>query len=113
MGALWLVSSVFAAALMDEANGIDEQEEDFAPLFVPVVGPFIAIGTLEAEGLGTALLMLDGIGQVGGLAMLIAGVAAKKSVFVRDFSVAGHEITVEAQPLVGTKGAGMGLTGTF
>jgi hypothetical protein len=113
-GALWLVTIVAGAGLADDVNSYSrEQTEDYVPLFVPLVGPFIAIGTLNAEGVGTALLMIDGLAQTAGLAMLIAGVAAKKDVFVRDFSMGGHKVTVEAQPLVGYNAGGLSLTGTF
>jgi hypothetical protein len=99
-GVSWLVSATAGVALTDEHNNNscaysedysgngygycdDDDESDAVPLFIPVVGPFIAMGTLDAEGPGRAALFLDGVVQVGGLAMLIAGVAATRTVLVR------------------------------
>lgn len=60
------------------------EREDFVPLYIPIAGPFIAMGTLEhAEGGMRAGLLLDGVAQVGGAAMFIAGLAAKRTVLVR------------------------------
>jgi len=45
-----------------------------APAFVPVVGPFIAAGTIERRGGETYVLVLDGLIQTASLAVLIAAV---------------------------------------
>lgn len=77
LGVGWLIAST-AAASIDE-----DIEDETAPLFIPVVGPFIAMGTLEAEGAGRAALFVNGMAQVAGAAMLIGGIAATKTVLVR------------------------------
>lgn len=60
------------------------ENEDFVPLYIPIVGPFIAMGTLEhADGGMRAALLLDGVVQIGGAAMFIAGLAAPKTVLLR------------------------------
>jgi hypothetical protein len=102
-GVSWLVSATAGVALTDESNHNecyaygddieggggyysecrDDDNEGAIPLFIPLVGPFIAMGTMDAEGPGRAALFLDGVVQVGGMAMLIAGVAAKQTVLVR------------------------------
>jgi hypothetical protein len=48
------------------------EEADFAPFFAPVVGPFIAVETTDAEGAIAYALVLDGVLQGAGLGMLIA-----------------------------------------
>ncbi len=48
----------------------------YTPLFIPVIGPFVAIGASDAESAGTFMLMLDGIGQVTGAALFVAGMLA-------------------------------------
>jgi hypothetical protein len=105
-GSTWLVSAVLAGIAMDDGG---DDGDAFAPLFAPVVGPFIAISTLEAESLGTAILVLDGIAQAGGLAMLIAGIAAQESVYVR----VGPMGKVRIDPLVGKEGGGAAFSGQF
>ncbi len=118
LGALWLVSVVVAgfAVSIEEADDatIDSNglgPEDFYPLFIPAAGPFITIATTEASGAGLAFLLIDGIGQAGGLAMLIAGLAAQET-YIRPVPQYG-ELTVEVQPIVAPGFTGMGLTGTF
>ena len=45
----------------------------YTPLFIPVIGPFVSIGTSDAESLGVFMLMLDGLGQATGVALFVAG----------------------------------------
>lgn len=98
LGVGWLIAATAAASIDDEI------EDETAPLFIPVVGPFIAMGTLEAEGAGRAGLFVNGMAQVAGAAMLISGIAATKTVLVRTKTA---EINV--RPGVGN----LQLDGTF
>lgn len=119
MGALWVISVLIGGiavsvedaddALGGDSNGITA--EDWYPMFIPVAGPFITIITAEASGAGTAFLVIDGIGQVGGLAMLIAGLAAQES-YLRRVPQYG-EVNVEFAPVITPEFAGMGLKGSF
>ncbi len=69
-GTTYLISLLTAATtLSTDSSGGGE----FAPLFVPVIGPFISIGTAHSEGAGTFWLVFDGLAQAGGLTMFIAG----------------------------------------
>ncbi|TKC97936.1 hypothetical protein [Polyangium fumosum] len=45
----------------------------YTPLFIPVIGPFVAMGTSDAESVGIFMLMLDGLGQATGAALFVAG----------------------------------------
>jgi hypothetical protein len=76
------------------------------PMALPVVGPFVTIGTAHAEGAGVAVLLLDGIVQTGGLAMLIAGLAVRRDVLVLQTS---GEAGLRISPTLGPTGAGFGL----
>lgn len=98
LGVGWLIAATAAASIDDEI------EDETAPLFIPVVGPFIAMGTLEAEGAGRAALFVNGMAQAAGAAMLIGGIAATKTVLVRTKTA---EINV--RPGVGN----LQLDGTF
>ncbi len=77
-GSLWLITSIYGAAGMsmeDEGSILNTSEyepEDWGVLIIPVAGPFIAIGTLDASAGPSVLLAIDGVAQAGGLAMLIA-----------------------------------------
>ncbi len=100
----------------DEDYGIQDYEdplgctrgtdaEDFAPLYIPIAGPFIAMGTLEhADGAVRAALLLDGVVQVGGAAMFVAGLVAKKTLLVR---------TPEASVSLVAGPGTLGLQGSF
>lgn len=58
--------------------------DDYTPLYIPLAGPFIAMGTMENQnGAVRSLLLIDGVAQVGGAAMFIAGLVAKKTILVR------------------------------
>jgi hypothetical protein len=101
--------SVYALNVLGASAGGDN-----AALFVPVLGPFIEIGHLNAgplSGLAGVFLVLDGLAQAGGVAMLIGGIASTKQVLVRrDVATT----TVRITPLTmgyGGAGVGIGLVG--
>ena len=57
----------------------------YAPLAIPVIGPFTLLSeSSSAAGFFNLLIVVEGVGQAAGLGMLIAGVASKKTVLVRD-----------------------------
>lgn len=110
-GVSWLASAGWALRLAqdrEEGRGPrwddDDEPPPEAPLYVPLVGPWIALGTLDPDRGQTAVLVLDGVVQAGGLAMLVAGVAAKRTVLVR--SAKGH---VAVAPSAG----GVSFDGSF
>jgi hypothetical protein len=78
------------------ASAIEGGSSELAPLFVPVVGPFITLGTFDFDGDFGGLaftiigipLILDGLVQTGGIIMLIAGLASPKTILKRDGSAA-------------------------
>lgn len=80
LGGFWLVSCLVAGTVQDNSSSGSE----WTPLYIPVAGPFIAIGTLRSRNGGTFALVLDGIAQAGGLAMGIAGLASSQTQLVRD-----------------------------
>jgi len=104
-GTTWLLS-VLVASAADSLDGTNS----LWPLYIPVVGPFVTIGTTDSEGPATLFLVLDGVAQAGGLAMFIAGFAAPETRLERkkeDFS-----INVTPMPL-GIQGSGLGVVGTW
>ncbi len=97
-----------SAASASVVMSVSSSSEEIAVLYIPVAGPFAAISTLESEGVGTMALVINGIGQAGGAAMLIAGIAAKKDVFVRS-----DLVELQIEPLVGPHQTGALLRGRF
>ncbi len=54
------------------------------PLMVPLVGPFIALGTDDARPAAeTAVLVLDGVAQIGSLGMIALGITLRQKWLVR------------------------------
>lgn len=104
---LWGITAASGGILSaaDELNS-----DDYVPLYIPAVGPFIAVETMGAEDAGVALLIIDGVVQTGMLAMFVAGLAAQKDVLRR---------TVRLTPLIAPGFAsghgqyGLGLSGSF
>jgi hypothetical protein len=103
-GALYLLSAFTASVAVDGGNS-----EEFAPLFIPVAGPFVTVGTARAEGVGTFALVLDGIGQAGGVAMFIAGMATEEKFLLRN-----DQAKISVTPMmVGESSFGLGIRGSM
>jgi len=118
-GVAWLGSAAAASYLIEEERygdrtfqvGDDDGEEypAAAALYVPVVGPFVAIGTMDPNKRITAALVADGVVQVGGVAMALAGLVFQEKVLVRS-----NAASVTVAPTVGTRGAGgLSVSGSF
>ena len=77
-------------------------------LYIPAVGPFIQMAQ-AGSATGTFLLAIDGVAQLGGIAMFAVGMAAPKTVLVRnDLGIDLHFV-----PVVARDRQGMALVGTF
>jgi hypothetical protein len=113
-GTSWLINVVGASVALSSSNG----DRSAAPLLVPVVGPFIGIGTnafgrpnADFGDAGAVVLALDGLVQVAGAAMLIAGIAAPKTILV---PIGTAKIELLPTPLtLGKSASGFGLIGKF
>ncbi len=109
LGVSWGITALSAIA----ASGCDPNYDSLCstqiwPLFIPVVGPFIQTAYVNGPFAGgiQALLVFDGLVQVAGLAMIIAGAATR------------HRVPVYAQrfqvtPYAGLNGAGLMAVGRF
>jgi hypothetical protein len=62
-GALYVGSTISAYILTFGG------ESQFAPLFVPGLGPFITIGTADAEDTAAFFLAVNGLGQLTGITL--------------------------------------------
>lgn len=78
-GSVWLLNVLVATIAIDTNQG------QAIPLFVPILGPFIAMGTFQSlQATDVFFLALDGLVQAGGVAMLVAGIAAPRHQLVRN-----------------------------
>lgn len=69
---------------------------------IPFVGPFMFLGTPATEPSYHALMVVDGLAQIGGLAMFVTGLTVRRK--VRITSVA---------PAVSRTGASLSVSGAF
>ena len=112
-GVSWLASAGYGSYLISqrESDYWERDDEEARPemvLFVPLAGPWIALGTVEHDRREAAVFVAGGIVQAGGLAMLIAGVVAKQPVLVKN-----KHAEVGIVPSVGPNGSGAMLHGSF
>jgi hypothetical protein len=118
-GGLHLISMISAIALDQEADEVitDDQggsrtdpefDNRYTPLFIPIAGPFVTIKTASSTGTGMAILVMNGVAQVTGLSLVIAGLAAPKKVLVKD-----EPVTMGVAPLFVDGGGGMAIEGKF
>src|SRR5579883_1232901 len=75
---LYFFSALVAAVAQD--NGGDRSTMG---LFVPVAGPFITM-TQTSSSVANLFLVLDGLGQGAGAALVVYGLSSPKTVLVRD-----------------------------
>jgi hypothetical protein len=107
-GTMYFFSALAAAVGSDSAGPGQGNPE--AALWIPGVGPFIQM-TSTSSATGNVFLALDGLCQAGGLAMAIYGLAAPKTVLVRN-DLGGLHLT--PMPMTfGRNGEGLGVVGTF
>lgn len=106
MFSIGYVTACFAGlvAVSDERSA---EADDWYPLFIPVVGPFMGIGSLDASAAETGVLLADGLLQAGGLAAIIVGAMDSRYKLVRT-QVGGKDgPTLEVVPTVGTRANGL------
>lgn len=101
-GTMYLLTALGAAIASDAGSNA-------TALWVPAVGPFIQMGQ-SSSATGAFLLALDGVVQVGGLAMFTIGLAAPRTEVVRNDV---GSLTIKVSPIVAGDSRGMGLVGTF
>lgn len=104
LGATFLVTAFFGliAGAVNEAEG---SNTDVAPMFVPVIGPFLEFGETRNSAARFGLTVL-GLGQVAGATMLIIGLTNPRTVLVRN-----DQLTLA--PLLGDHASGLALRGRF
>lgn len=98
-------SSAYLLSVLGAVSGATDGPKGpkrYLPLLVPVGGPFITIGTADSKGAGTALLTLDGLAQVGGVALFIIGLSTDQALLVRNDVRTSFVPAVELGPRSGS-----------
>jgi hypothetical protein len=106
-GTTYLLSAIVAAAVTDCHCG-----GTAGALFIPGAGPFVELGQSNSAT-GSLFLVLDGVSQLGGIAMFVAGLAAPRTVLVRNDLGSTSAFHLALSPIVGPGRSGMGVVGTF
>jgi hypothetical protein len=87
LGSAYAVSALTAGTVLSEEG---RSSDEAVPLLFPIVGPFIALGTIQdadfsdSDGrLGATILLMDGITQVTGAVVFLAGLFSERKIWVR------------------------------
>jgi hypothetical protein len=85
LGGAWAVSALTAGTVLSEGG---EDGDRYWPLLLPAAGPFITLGTANAEGDDESpvisLVLLSGLTQTAGLAMIVGGLLSDQKIWVRN-----------------------------
>jgi hypothetical protein len=99
------ITTVLAAAGLEDSG-----DSSYGWLYLPAIGPFIEL-TNSGTATASTFLVLDGLTQSAGLALLVWGITSPAPVLVRNEI---DTLRVTPVPLVfGRGGSGVGLVGTF
>jgi hypothetical protein len=76
---LYGLSALFGATYLGNEKG---DSKKYGPMIIPVIGPFATIGTADTDE-ATFILVLDGVGQLAGAALFIAGMLSDEKYLTR------------------------------
>lgn len=88
LGGIITAGSAYASSLLVASMllSVDNNTDEFGPLFIPFAGPLITISTAHAEGAGTFWLAVDSVLQIGGLVMALSAFASEDFYLERQFT---------------------------
>jgi len=126
-GAMYLLFGLLPATIdSDSCSGYSGSSchNTLWPLYIPVVGPFITMGTNGSHSTTVGLLLaIDGLAQAGGMAMMIFGAIGRTVLMRNDLGMnplefrVGQAKKLELQPMMGMgmtqSGTGGGFKLTF
>jgi hypothetical protein len=104
-GVVYLTTALIGAAVSDLGAKSGKL------LLIPIAGPFATLSTGTTSG--DFFLVLNGIVQAGGVAMLIAGIAAPKTILIRN-DLGKPKLELLPTPMTfGANSGGFGFVGKF
>ncbi|WP_437819052.1 hypothetical protein [Sorangium sp. So ce1078] len=106
-GVTYILSAMVGLVAESADRAVGGTGESYIPLYIPLAGPFITIGTADAKGGGVFVLMVDGLAQVAGAAMFIGGLAAPQQKLVR------NDVSLSVKPIVTGDTLGLGVSGSL
>lgn len=90
------LSVLFGGVYLGSEGG---EAKMYFPLLIPVVGPFATMGTAGTEEFGTMILAINGIGQLTGAALFIAGMLSEEKYLARRSAGLRPEVFVGPQSM--------------
>lgn len=108
LGATYGYTALIAAIGTDIDRSTGGTGSSVAPLFIPVLGPFLEMGQTDSYSV-RYLLAIDGAAQAAGAIMLYYGLTSTKTVFVRNDLLYSVNLT----PMVAPHASGLALSGRF
>ncbi|MGK3987835.1 hypothetical protein WME99_32640 [Sorangium sp. So ce136] len=103
--------TVYLFTAIGGGDAVYRGSSGYAALFVPCAGPFLTLATTRQDSLETMGLVLDGLVQITGAALLLPGLLVPKTVLVRDD--VSKAFVLPAPMSFGPNSAGLGLVGRF
>ena len=111
IGGAVLFGSLFLIDLLVAAGGADSGNNQYTAMYVPAAGPFLQMATSGTSNVGSLFLAIDGLAQCAGIAMLIYGIAAPRTILVRNDL--GMTMPMLVPMKMGQDGYGAGLVAHF
>ncbi len=107
LGATYLATA-FIGAVADDINKADGSNATVAPLFLPVVGPFLETAQTDSS-IARFYLAVSGLGQTAGAIMLLYGLTSSRTVLVRNDQL----IVTSLAPMIASGASGLSVVGRF
>ncbi len=76
---LYALSALFGGLYLGNESG---DASKYGPMIIPVIGPFVTMGTSDDSD-GNLFLLLDGVGQLTGAALFVAGMLSEEKYLAR------------------------------
>ncbi|AUX44632.1 uncharacterized protein SOCE26_060980 [Sorangium cellulosum] len=103
--------TVYVFTAIGGGDAVAHGRSEYAALFVPCAGPFLTLAITRQDDLETLGLVVDGLVQITGAALLVPGLVVPKKVLVRDDLA--RPFAVPVPMTFGRNSAGLGLAGRF
>jgi hypothetical protein len=88
---LYGLSALFGGLFLGSEGGDAKQ---YGPMIIPVLGPFVTIGTSDSSEFSAGILVLDGLGQLAGAALFIGGMLSEEKYLVRGGKSVRPEVSI-------------------
>jgi len=96
-----------------QSIGAKSNVTNVTALYIPVAGPFVQVAITGGSSFEKGLLLVDGVIQLGGAAMLLYGILVPREYLASGEKAATNKGTFMVAPTLSRGQTGLGLVGTF